>query len=286
MSILMKTMMAAAFTMAMPLICSGQTENPRGIYKMITIHGKNGEIPAPFDQYKICTDSVTLQVAVGDNGAFLINNNDRRVFYYTGDTPKNEDDKSTLIYNSNSQHFIEKWWSPYSNHPVFPKNDWCLEYYESGKFSDTAKPFFEALTTQAQSDKSNPFIGTWYSVGTLNDLKNAKKQVKELQKNTTQGLFDKGCTIFTPTHIVGFAPVSSPTAIAIGVRGASMLINYQGKKSFISSNPRTITNVSWVSKDCALMERHIGSRTVYEVFVRSTDKEPLIKPLVGLFIEK
>ena len=280
----MKTMMAAAFTMAMPLVCSGQTENPRGIYKMITIHGKNGEIPAPFDQYKICTDSVTLQVGVNTNGSFLITNTDKHVFYYTGDTPKNEDDKSTLIYNSNSQHFIEKWWSTYSNHLVFPKNDWCLEYYESEKFSDTAKPIFEALTTQAQSDKNNPFIGTWYSVGILNDLKNAKKQAQALQKNMTQDLSGKRFNIFTPTHLIVVLPASSPTAI--NVRGGSMLVSYQGKKSFISSNPHTITNVRWVSKDCMLIEGHKGTQTVYDVLIRSTDKEPFIRPLAGLFIEK
>ena len=39
-----------------------QTENPRGIYKMTTLTGKQGEVKAPFEQYKICTDSVTLMV--------------------------------------------------------------------------------------------------------------------------------------------------------------------------------------------------------------------------------
>ena len=42
---------------------TAQTENPRGIYKMTTLTGKVGEVKAPFEQYKICTDSVTLMVS-------------------------------------------------------------------------------------------------------------------------------------------------------------------------------------------------------------------------------
>ena len=39
---------------SLPLTSIAQSENPRGIYKMMTLTGKLGEIPSPFDQYKIC----------------------------------------------------------------------------------------------------------------------------------------------------------------------------------------------------------------------------------------
>ncbi len=54
------TMLLATLTIG----ATAQTENPRGIYKMTTLTGKVGEVKAPFDQYKICTDSVTLMVSV------------------------------------------------------------------------------------------------------------------------------------------------------------------------------------------------------------------------------
>ena len=43
------------------------TENPRGIYKLTSLTGKQGETKAPFDQYKICTDSVTLHLSIEGN---------------------------------------------------------------------------------------------------------------------------------------------------------------------------------------------------------------------------
>ena len=38
-----------------------QTENPRGIYRLMTLVGKNGEVNSPFHQYKVCTDSFVFQ---------------------------------------------------------------------------------------------------------------------------------------------------------------------------------------------------------------------------------
>ena len=58
-----KLLLAAACTF-LPIIANAQMENPRGIYKMMTLTGKQGEIKAPFDQYKICTDSLTLMLYV------------------------------------------------------------------------------------------------------------------------------------------------------------------------------------------------------------------------------
>ena len=42
-----------------------QTGNPRGIYKLAGINGKDGKyFKEPFDQYKICTDKVTLMMSI------------------------------------------------------------------------------------------------------------------------------------------------------------------------------------------------------------------------------
>jgi len=78
----MKMLMAAAIV-SLPILVNAQTENPRGIYKMTTLTGKIGEVKAPFEQYKICTDSVTLMVS--ERAAFFnISDNDHRVFQLYG----------------------------------------------------------------------------------------------------------------------------------------------------------------------------------------------------------
>ena len=113
-------------------------ENPRGIYKMITLTGKLGEVNAPYEQYKICTDSMTLMLTMQD-ASFTISNNDNTVFNYTGDQPKDENDKDNLIYDSNADHFTLKWWSKYANHLHFPKNGWCIEKYEANQYTENAR---------------------------------------------------------------------------------------------------------------------------------------------------
>ena len=55
-------MLIAAAIISLPIVVNAQTENPRGIYKMTTLTGKKGEVNAPYEQYKICTDSGTLMV--------------------------------------------------------------------------------------------------------------------------------------------------------------------------------------------------------------------------------
>ena len=134
-----------------------QTENPRGIYRLMTLVGKNGEVNSPFHQYKVCTDSLTLMV-VFRGGVFSINNNDRQVFNYTGDQPKSEDDKSILIYDSNADHFTEKWWSDFEGHMIFPHNDWCVEKYKSGEYTEESRIAFDAMTGKAEVDAGNPLF--------------------------------------------------------------------------------------------------------------------------------
>ena len=53
---------------------NAQTENPRGIYKLAGINGKDGKyFKEPFDQYKICTDKVTLMMSINNKFSNTIN---------------------------------------------------------------------------------------------------------------------------------------------------------------------------------------------------------------------
>ena len=91
----MKCLMVATL-ISLPVVLNAQTENPRGIYRLMTLVGKNGEVNSPFHQYKVCTDSLTLMV-VFRNNSFSISNNDRMVFNYTGSEPKSEEGASSRL---------------------------------------------------------------------------------------------------------------------------------------------------------------------------------------------
>ena len=174
----MKNIVVFAIGVVCTLFCHAQTENPRGIYKMTTLTGNLGEINAPFDQYKICTDSVTLHLHVhGDR--FLIKDNDHQIFNYTGPNPKTPENKSILIYDSNEKQFMLKWWSNYET-AYYPKNDWCLEKYESGVYSAMGRIIVDALTNTKAKDKEQPLLGTWRNLGYLDELKNTKKSIAQL----------------------------------------------------------------------------------------------------------
>lgn len=130
------------------------TENPRGLYKMTKLVGKRGEIDAPFDQYKYCTDNITLTLFM-DHHKLEIWNQDS-IYIFTGEFHKDNNDKDPLIYNSNSKHFSLKWWSEVPNyHLYFPNGDWCTEHYESGIYSEEAKPYLETLIASGVLDTLN-----------------------------------------------------------------------------------------------------------------------------------
>jgi hypothetical protein len=80
----MKRTLIALLLTILTLGVTAQSENPRGIYMMTTLTGNLGEVKAPYEQYKICTDTMTLMVSA-QNNTFSMTDNDHDVFYYTGD---------------------------------------------------------------------------------------------------------------------------------------------------------------------------------------------------------
>ena len=232
---LIKTMAVAALV-SLPLTGNAQTENPRGIYKMTTLTGKQGEIKAPYNQYKICTDSITLMLNI-QGSFFMIGQNDKNVFNYTGDQPKSEDDKSTLIYDSDADHFTLKWWSEYDYHPYFPKNDWCIEKYEANKYSEMGKIIFDALNGNVATDPENPLIGVWRLIDRVNELPDSEMEMPK-QNNK-----DKWFYVFMPQKCVMFH--QSLGAVFDG-------ITYNGKESFTMENGTR--SVKWLSEDRIAIE--------------------------------
>ena len=77
-------LMVTAAIALVPARSMAQKENPRGVYKLMTVTDKYGNpIKEPFDQYKICTDSVTLMFTVQGN-QYSLGKNDKEIFNYTG----------------------------------------------------------------------------------------------------------------------------------------------------------------------------------------------------------
>lgn len=269
----MKMLMAAALV-SLSILTNAQTENPRGIYKMTTLTGKLGEVKAPFEQYKICTDSVTLMVSA--RAAFFnISDNDHRVFNYTGEQPKSEDDKSTLIYDSNAKQFKMKWWSTFTSHLHFPKNDWCIEKYESDTYTEMSKIFFDALTGKAEVDAANPLTGTWRFIGYVDELRDVKKELPKLHEQYPTSKYFNSFVIFAPNDW---------TMIAGGTSGGVDKIEYNGKKSYKVGNKTQ--QVKWLTKDRIAVEEHIDYRTDWMIMERVTDGTTPLSHIASQFISK
>ena len=257
-----------------------QTDNPRGVYKLTSLIDKEGvTIQAPFDQYKICTDSVTLMFTMQGSG-FSLGKNDSQVFNYTGEKPDANNATATRIFDSNAEHFTLKWWSTYQSHLYFPHNDWCTEFYESGKYSVNAKTILDALMSPSDSNPQCPFIGTWRFLGMMDEIRDVKKQLIALHKNIEDGM-DIGNLIFTPSYAIMYSNR--------GRSGSIEYAGYKGKKKILMSNLQHKNireqNFIWLSKDCFAMEIHLdGYRTDYQIWERMPNTEPLINKIASQYV--
>ena len=269
-------MKKTVFTLLFATFCLGaaaQTENPRGIYRLMTLIGKNGEVNSPFHQYKVCTDSLTLQVVFQRNGSFRIVNNDRKVFNYTGDKPKSEDDKSILIYDSNADHFTEKWWSEFPNHIIFPHNDWCVEKYKAGEYTPESRIVFDALNGKAEVDAKNPLTGTWRLIGIVDELSDVKKALPMLHKKYAYSKFLNNFFVFTPYDVVAVNPAG----------GAVNDVIYDGKKAYKIGEVNN--KLKWLTKDRIAVEMLKDGGTDWLILERSTDSQPPLSYIISHHIQ-
>lgn len=263
-----KLLVAAAF-LSLPTISNAQTENPRGVYKMMTLTGKQGEIKAPFDQYKICTDSVTLMLNIHGN-TFQIGDNDHKVFNNTGEQPKDENDRNTLIYDSNADHFKLKWWNPGRGHIYFPDNNWCIEKYEANQYSEAGRKVFNALTATPVADKSNPLLGTWRVLGDIDELRDLKKVLPKLHENYESSKYYNTFYIFTPTTFT----------IVVRLQGGVVNpVEYEGKKAY--KLQKNTINVKWLTKNRIAIEEKIDYRTDYKILERITDGRTMLSHIAS-----
>ena len=123
-------LMATAAIALVPTTSMAQTENPRGVYKLMAQTDKNGNLSRDtYDGYKICTDSITLMFTV-QGCIYYLSNMDDEIFNYTGEEPDAHNATAMRIFDSDAEHFTLKWWNNKSSSLFFPYKDWCTEYYE------------------------------------------------------------------------------------------------------------------------------------------------------------
>ena len=270
----MKTTLTTILLALASLAVQAQTENPRGIYRLMTLVGKNGEVNSPFHQYKICTDSLTLMVVFQRNNVFTMNNNDHQVFNYTGDQPKSDDDKSILIYDSNAEHFSEKWWSDFRGHMIFPENDWCVEKYQSGQYTAESRACFDAMTGKAEVDAKNPLSGTWRMIGMVDELRDVKKRLSKLHEEYTQSRYFNDFMILSPNFISPAPEVKTHVVDA----------TYDGKKAYTSNN--VTHQVKWLTKDRIAVEYHTEIGTDWQILERVTDGQTPLSHIISQYLHR
>lgn len=247
-----------------------KTQNPRGIYKLTTITSNGIVQYAPFDQYKICTDSVTLTMSINNNGFFGISNTDKVILNYTGEEVKGENDTSTKIYNSDDKGFTLKWWSNIKNHMLFPYNDWCIEEYKSGEYSSTASKIFSALMTVQERDKKNDLIGTWRVLGRMDELRDVKEQLESMYEKNPTTKPNSNFIIFSPDCLVDLS-------------GICLNISYESKKSIKTGG--VTQRIKWLKKDLIAIEFKKGYQIDYTIYERVTNEVPVINYIADRFIK-
>ncbi len=253
-----------------------QTENPRGIYKLAGINGKDGQyFKEPFDQYKLCGDNVTLTMVAQGNGVRFFKN-DSQAFNYTGSEPASADDKSSLIYDSDANGFKLKWWSNYPNHRIFPANGWCIETYRSNGFSKMMKAISDGFQTKTVSDKKKDLTGRWRMLGLLDELRDVKKDTKRMKDGYAGSrYYNRNFVVFGDKYMVETLN-----------RGQAYYeeIEYVDKKGYkiikdrFDDSQNETRMITWISNDLIAVELKMDDyRTDYQILERMKDDKSILE---------
>lgn len=279
-------LLIAAILVSISAASYAQSENPRGIYKLMSLKGRAVLNPYPYDIYKIITDSVTMRFLVSerDNRLFRIDMPDFKPFNYTGERKiTDETDTEQQIYDSDSKRFTQKWWCRGQGSPIFPENDWCYEFYESGKYSAEAKPIFDALTTVPTPDPNNPLIGIWQHTITMDELLNIDNWKDILgylrEQGSTSNINGSEFHAYTPTHTV-VIPLRKWRPM---VDGHSYKVSYNGKET-ITLGENRIRQIHWLTDNAFAIKTKDGIKEKYAIFERVTDGQTLLSRIASKFL--
>ena len=151
---------------------AGKKDNPRGLYRLMGFSYENGtaDKEAHIEQYKYCTDSLTLQLQIhkdveGEKPEFwmTILNQDRRPLNYTGRIA----DKDISIFDSSSKGFKLRWYNRILDTEYMPMGQYITELYSADyKISPKMQRAIDLLKMN-YTKSGNKFYGCWRRVGIL-----------------------------------------------------------------------------------------------------------------------
>ena len=256
-----KSLIAAIVLACISMCAYAQTDSPRGVYKLTSLIDKTGTKILPFiDQYKICTDSVTLTVVISEP-LFRITNNDAEIFNYTGEAPAANNPKASRIYDSNAEHFTLKWWSERET-MLYPKEDWCTEFYNAGEQSEAGKHLFDALLTPTKGiDKKHPLYGNWQRIGLYDEMTDVKAAMKGIKKKQQEMPAGKDIIVLTPSKFIYLG-------------GQILSSSSDGNSYFETTSPKKEVRrfaAHWLSDKYVVIEIRRDQFRDYELWGRITD---------------
>lgn len=258
----MRKQLIAALVLATTSLCTyAQTENPRGVYKLTSLIDKtNTKILAFLDQYKICTDSVTLTVVINEP-RFSIRANDSGIFDYTGEAPAANNPTASRIYDSNAEHFTLKWWSE-NETLYYPKKNWCTEFYSASERSATGKALFDALLSPTKAmDKKQPLYGNWRRIGLFDEMVDVKEAMKDIKKKDLEPYKATDIVVLTPGKFIYMG-------------GQIFNATSDGNTYFETTAPKTDAKryaAHWLTDDYVVIEIRRNQFRDYELWKRITD---------------
>lgn len=262
----------AAVLMALPIAVSAQTENPRGIYKMTSFTNEAGINRNLLDQYKICTDSITLMLNVYGS-EFVIANTDHMVFNYTGEQPDDRNAKASRIYDSDANHFTLKWWSE--------GGGWLIEKYMANQYTENARMALDGLTAVSKADRANPLFATWRVIGWMDELKGVKKQLAAMKAQYATSKNVGQYVTITPNVFVT-TTLNKRTDQDRQATGDVRRVQFPNKNTLML--PKEKCSVKWLSKDVIALEVYNDFRTDYQILERVSDGQSVMSLIASRYL--
>ena len=200
----MKKTLLIALLAAFALDGQAQISNPKGLYKLTEIVHQDGKrLEAPFKQYKLCQDSLSLMLEYTEpvfsslpfNFTFY-KSNDGKPLLYTGELSKTEN-KGLQIFDVTESTFTLRWFNEWKNvnQHLFPYGTNIDELYEL--VTDSSDNIVKALNAlqMKTGTKQHRLLGAWKLRGVQEDNIATSQYWIKRADNEKYMVFGSNCTV-------------------------------------------------------------------------------------------
>lgn len=279
-SVFQCVMLTVVATVSTLVSFAQSTENSRGVYRLQYVVGSDSVVKKPsFEQYKICTDSISLMVTLtvkNQNISYHMGKNDD-MLNYTGEALDAADSTKTRVFNSNAEAFTLRWWNKSTfTSALFTPRSWIDEYYKADDIPANVQPLFDALMQPVSSYNSKtPLYGLWRSVGLFDELKDIQKtEIKSLEQDASADAATKNLMLVTSSCVL-----ETGSQLYIPVRS-------DGKKAFTYLDKGTTFKVHWLGKNVIAVETKRQQFTDYTLWQRVNGTESPFSHIAKFFISR